>query len=215
VVSREKEMCVYVCVDFIHIYIFTHLQDWEMWELCLFSMFLKVIELLLILSHSLLSVCENERMREWMRMRMRMRIKLRMRVKVRVRVSEWESERVNECVCVCVDYSYIYSLTIKIKFCESWIVAVGTVDCVVQFRVQGDMFSIVCGWVSGGVVQMKNNACVMRKRFETSDQAETKRGHQREDCRKCRQCQHVTLWLPQLVNNLLTAWCKTCNNWDY
>jgi hypothetical protein len=58
---------------------------------------------------------------------------------------------------VCVDYSYIYySLTIKIKFCESWVVAVETVDCVVQFPVHVDMFSIV----RVHVVQMKNIAHV-------------------------------------------------------
>jgi hypothetical protein len=51
-VCLEREMCVLI----IHIYISTHVQGQAMWELCLFSMLLKVIERLLILSYSLLCV---------------------------------------------------------------------------------------------------------------------------------------------------------------
>jgi hypothetical protein len=61
-VFREREKCV--CVDYSYIYIFTHLQDWEMRELCLFSILLKLIELLLILCYYLL--CVWEWMNEWM-----------------------------------------------------------------------------------------------------------------------------------------------------
>jgi hypothetical protein len=59
-VCLEREMCILI----IHIYVFTHIKDWEMWELCLFSILLKVFEPLLILSNYPLCMCENEWMSE-------------------------------------------------------------------------------------------------------------------------------------------------------
>jgi hypothetical protein len=88
-VCLKREMCVLI----IHIYIFTHMQDWEMWELCLFSILLKVIELLLILSYYLLCVWMNE----WM---------------------SWCVYLERE-MCVLIIHIYIYLLTFKIERCES------------------------------------------------------------------------------------------------
>jgi hypothetical protein len=104
-VCLEREMCVCLCVLIIHIYIlFTRLQDWEMWELCSFSMLLKVIELLLNLFYSLLCVWEW-----WMG-----RCVCLGEEREKEKGEEKEKEK-----CVLIIHICIYSLTCKIERCES------------------------------------------------------------------------------------------------